>query len=152
MKYGLIGEKLGHSFSKIIHEKLGYEYSLCEIDPSELDSFMKEKDFLGINVTIPYKEAVIPYLDEIDESARSIGAVNTIVNRGGQLKITGEEKNTEDTCTVLDSLCKMLAKGTKLCLFSARNFLNAANAVAAPREVWEKRGDFAQRAFGGREI
>nr|MBE6544729.1 shikimate dehydrogenase [Oscillospiraceae bacterium] len=86
MKYGLIGEKLGHSFSKIIHESLSdYEYELCEIARGELDSFMKAKDFLGINVTIPYKEAVIPYLYHLEDSAREIGAVNTIVNRDGRL-------------------------------------------------------------------
>ncbi len=86
MKYGLIGGRLGHSFSKIIHEKIAdYEYELQEIAPEELDGFMRGGDFLGINVTIPYKEAVIPYLDEIDEVARQIGAVNTVVNRGGKL-------------------------------------------------------------------
>ena len=85
MKYGLIGEKLGHSFSKVIHERLGYDYELVEIAPDKLDAFMKEKNFLGINVTIPYKEKIIPYLDEIDENAKEIGAVNTIVNRDGRL-------------------------------------------------------------------
>jgi len=85
MKYGLIGEKLGHSFSKEIHERLGYDYELVEIAPNDLDAFIKQKDFLGINVTIPYKEKVIPYLDEIDDSAKEIGAVNTIVNRDGKL-------------------------------------------------------------------
>ena len=85
MKYGLIGEKLGHSFSKIIHERLGYDYELVEISRDNLDAFMKKKDFLGINVTIPYKEMVIPYLDEIDENAKKIGAINTIVNRNGKL-------------------------------------------------------------------
>ena len=86
MKYGLIGEKLGHSFSKIIHEAIAdYTYELKELAPSELDGFMKARDFLGINVTIPYKQAVIPYLDEIDDAAREIGAVNAIVNRGGKL-------------------------------------------------------------------
>ena len=85
MKYGLIGERLGHSFSKSIHEKLGYDYELREIARDGLESFMREGAFEGINVTIPYKEAVIPYLDEIDEAAREIGAVNTVVNRGGKL-------------------------------------------------------------------
>ena len=85
MKYGLIGERLGHSFSKDIHEQFGYEYELCEIAPEELATFMRKRDFLGINVTIPYKTAVIPYLDEIDGAARAIGAVNTVVNRGGRL-------------------------------------------------------------------
>ena len=85
MKYGLIGERLGHSFSKKIHESLGYEYELREIARDELDGFMRERDFLGINVTIPYKEAVIPYLDWIEDGAKEIGAVNTIVNRDGRL-------------------------------------------------------------------
>lgn len=86
MKYGLIGEKLGHSFSKTIHEKISdAEYKLRELSEKELESFMKEKAFEGINVTIPYKTKVIPYLDYIDEAARKIGAVNTIINREGKL-------------------------------------------------------------------
>ncbi len=85
MKYGLIGERLGHSFSKEIHERLGYEYELREVAPKDLDAFMLKRDFLGINVTMPYKTAVIPYLYWIDEAAKEIGAVNTIVNRDGKL-------------------------------------------------------------------
>lgn len=86
MKYGLIGEKLGHSFSKEIHEKIGrYEYELKEVAAGELEAFIKGRDFDGINVTIPYKEAVIPFLDEIDDAAETIGAVNTIVNKNGRL-------------------------------------------------------------------
>lgn len=86
MQYGLIGEKLGHSFSVDIHARLGdYDYRLCSLAPHELDGFMRARDFEGINVTIPYKQAVIPYLDEVDGSAAAIGAVNTIVNRGGRL-------------------------------------------------------------------
>ena len=86
MEYGLIGEHLSHSFSKNIHEKLApYTYELHELRPDELDSFMRSKEFKGINVTIPYKQAVIPYLDEISGQASSIGAVNTIVNRNGKL-------------------------------------------------------------------
>lgn len=86
MLYGLIGKKLGHSFSKPIHEKIAdYTYELKEISENDLDSFMKEKDFCGINVTIPYKSAVIPYLDYIDPIAEKIGAVNTVVNRDGKL-------------------------------------------------------------------
>lgn len=86
MKYGCIGERLGHSFSKEIHSHIGgYDYELCELSFDEVDTFMTKRDFLAINVTIPYKEAVIPYLSYIDESARLIGAVNTIVNRDGRL-------------------------------------------------------------------
>lgn len=86
MQYGCIGKRLGHSFSAVIHAKLGnYDYRLVELEENELDAFMKEKNFKGINVTIPYKQAVIPYLDRIDGSAKSIGAVNTIVNENGFL-------------------------------------------------------------------
>ncbi|MBE6780281.1 MAG: shikimate 5-dehydrogenase [Ruminococcaceae bacterium] len=86
MKYGLIGEKLGHSFSKVVHSKItDYDYDLFEIARPDLDAFMQKRDFCGINVTIPYKEAVIPYLDEISAEAKSIGAVNTIVNKNGKL-------------------------------------------------------------------
>lgn len=84
--YGLIGEKLGHSFSKEIHERLAdYEYQLIPLARDEFPRFMTEKKFDGINVTIPYKEEVIPFLDELDDSAEKIGAVNTIVNRSGKL-------------------------------------------------------------------
>ena len=86
MEYGLIGEKLPHSFSKEIHEKLaGYDYQLKELTAAQLPAFLEKRDFKGINVTIPYKQAVIPYLDELDHKARAIGAVNTIVNRDGRL-------------------------------------------------------------------
>ena len=86
MKYGLIGERLGHSFSREIHEMLGgYEYELLEIPRDGLDAFMKKRDFTAINVTIPYKEEVIPYLDFVSDKAKAIGAVNTIVNREGKL-------------------------------------------------------------------
>ena len=86
MDYGLIGERLPHSFSKEIHEKLGYyQYSLKELKKEELRGFILQKNFKAINVTIPYKQDVIPLLDELDPDAQTIGAVNTIVNRGGVL-------------------------------------------------------------------
>ena len=87
MEYGLIGEHLGHSYSKLIQEKLldNYTYEIQEVSKEDLDSFMKKREFKAINVTIPYKQAVIPYLEEIDQAARKIGAVNTIVNRNGKL-------------------------------------------------------------------
>lgn len=86
MEYGLIGEKLSHSFSKEIHEKIeDYQYVIKEIAPDKLGEFMTAKNFKAINVTIPYKEAVIPYLDVTDDKARLIGAVNTVVNRDGRL-------------------------------------------------------------------
>lgn len=85
--YGLIGKKLGHSYSKDIHHKLGnLEYDLKELNENEFSIFMKEKSFKAINVTIPYKQDVIKYLDYIDDDAKAIGAVNTIVNDNGLLK------------------------------------------------------------------
>lgn len=86
MRYGLIGEKLGHSFSKIIHEQLcSYTYDLIPLARDEVDGFMTRREFSAINVTIPYKETVLPYLTFIDPAAKAIGAVNTVVNRGGLL-------------------------------------------------------------------
>lgn len=85
-RYGLIGEKLGHSYSKLIHEQLAdYTYDLIPLSKEEFHPFLQQHDFAAINVTIPYKQAVIPYLDEISESARAIGAVNCIVNKDGRL-------------------------------------------------------------------
>lgn len=86
MRYGLIGEKLGHSFSKIIHEQLAdYTYDLIPLSKEDVHSFMVNKEFAAINVTIPYKQTVMDYLDEINDAAKEIGAVNTIVNRDGKL-------------------------------------------------------------------
>lgn len=86
MQYGCIGEKLTHSFSREIHSRLfDYDYCLLEIPKDELEAFMLKKDFKAINVTIPYKQAVMPYLDYISDTAKSIGAVNTIVNKNGIL-------------------------------------------------------------------
>ena len=85
-RYGLIGEKLGHSYSKIIHEQLAdYTYELIPLSKEEFAPFMESHNFAAINVTIPYKQAVIPYLDEISDSAGTIGAVNCIVNKNGKL-------------------------------------------------------------------
>ncbi len=86
MEYGCIGEKLGHSFSKEIHNALAtYNYELKELKKTEVDAFMKSHDFKAINVTIPYKQTVIPYLDFISDEAKAIGAVNTVVNKNGKL-------------------------------------------------------------------
>lgn len=87
MDYGLIGEKLGHSLSKPIHESLAdYTYDIHPLTRDEFTTFMEEKPFRAINVTIPYKKDVIPYLDSMDDNAKAIGAVNTIVNQDGKLR------------------------------------------------------------------
>ena len=96
MEYGLIGEKLGHSYSVEVHRQIGdYDYVLREIPRSDLGAFMEGKGFKAINVTIPYKQDVIPYLDSIDEAAKAIGAVNTIVTglEAGQWKLAIDVNN-----------------------------------------------------------
>ena len=86
MKCGLLGRRLSHSYSPQIHRMLGgYSYELFEKEPEEIEDFLKNGDFTGINVTTPYKKAVIPYLDELTPIAEKLGAVNTIVRRDGKL-------------------------------------------------------------------
>ena len=86
MNCGLLGRTLGHSYSPRIHSFLGdYSYSLFEKEPEELERFLLQGAFSGLNVTMPYKKAVIPYLDELSDRAIRLGAVNTIVRRDGKL-------------------------------------------------------------------
>lgn len=89
--FGLLGRKLGHSFSPDIHRQIGeaagrtYDYVLFEKEPEELEAFIKGGEWEGLNVTVPYKEDVIPFLDKLSEEAAAIGAVNTIVRKDGRL-------------------------------------------------------------------
>ena len=89
--FGLLGRKLGHSFSPQIHRQIGeaagrtYDYVLFEKEPGELEAFIKGGEWEGLNVTVPYKEDVIPFLDELSGEAAAIGAVNTIVRKDGKL-------------------------------------------------------------------
>ena len=79
-KYGLLGKSLGHSFSPRIHALLGdYPYALYEIGEADLEAFLNETDLAGMNVTIPYKQKVIPYCAVMSEEAARIGSVNTLV-------------------------------------------------------------------------
>ena len=101
MEYGLIGEHLSHSFSKDIHEKFAsYRYDLCELLPDKVEEFLRQRQFRGINVTIPYKEKVMAYLDWISSEAKEIGAVNTVVNRDGHL--FGYNTDFFGLCALLD--------------------------------------------------
>ena len=128
MEYGLIGEHLPHSFSKDIHEQLApYTYELCELKAEELGEFLKKREFKGINVTIPYKQAVIPYLDEIDEKAKAIGAVNTIVNRGGRL--CGYNTDYDGMAGLIRRLGIDLA-GKEVLIFGTGGTSRTATAVA----------------------
>ena len=82
LKCGLLGEKLGHSYSPAIHAMLAdYEYKLYERSPEEVEAFVRNGDWDGLNVTIPYKKTVIPFCDELSDTARRIGSVNTLVRR-----------------------------------------------------------------------
>lgn len=86
MIYGLIGEKLGHSYSKLIHEMLGrYKYDLLSMNEAQLEAFITARNFRGLNITIPYKKAVIPFCDHITELAHEIGSVNTLYFKDGDL-------------------------------------------------------------------
>lgn len=87
MRCGLLGQKLGHSYSPQIHKSLGnYSYRLFEKEPEDLEAFLHSDTFDGINVTIPYKKSVIAYCDQLSETAKKLGAVNTVVrNKDGLL-------------------------------------------------------------------
>lgn len=79
-KYGLIGEKLSHSLSPMIHSMLGNnEYTLIEVEKNKIERFFKDRDFCAVNVTVPYKKVAYAACDLLSETARTLGNVNTIV-------------------------------------------------------------------------
>ena len=81
-QFGLLGKKLGHSYSPAIHTQLGSApYGIFEKTEEELPDFLQNGDFLGLNVTIPYKKTVVPYCAELSDTARALGSVNTLVRR-----------------------------------------------------------------------
>ena len=89
-KFGLLGRKLGHSFSPEIHRQLAaytepYNYGIFEVEPENLEDFVRHGDWAGLNVTIPYKQDVMAFCDEIAPEAARIGAVNTLVRRNGKI-------------------------------------------------------------------
>lgn len=84
-KYYLLGEKLSHSYSAVIHSFFGLDYSLRELPPGKLSEFVKSRKFGGLNVTMPYKKSIVPLLDEVDGIAEKTGAVNTVLNKNGKL-------------------------------------------------------------------
>ena len=83
--FGLLGHPLTHSRSKEIHSSFGLSYALFDLAPEEVDAFLKEKKFDGINVTIPYKKTAMPYCDELSDGAKAVGCVNTVVRIGDRL-------------------------------------------------------------------
>ena len=128
MRYGLLGEKLGHSFSKEIHNMLGdYSYDLIEVAKEDFDSFVADGDFSGLNVTIPYKETIIPKLTHIDDAARAIGAVNTVVKKADGLY----GYNTDFYGMVkLINHAKVGIKGRKIAILGTGGTSKTARAVA----------------------
>ncbi|MBO5050764.1 MAG: shikimate dehydrogenase [Clostridia bacterium] len=135
MKYGLIGERLGHSYSPEIHARLAdYTYELCELPPEAVGPFMQEKEFSCINVTIPYKTTVMPYLDEIDEAAAAIGAVNTVKRVGDRLY--GYNTDFAGLSDLIDRVGVPLAGRTVLILGSGGT-AKTANAVCRARGAAE---------------
>lgn len=103
MTTGLLGAKLGHSFSPRIHAELGNaDYELFEVQEAELAAFLSRPDLQALNVTIPYKEKVIPFLNTLTPQARAIGAVNTLVRQkdGSWL---GDNTDYDGVCTLLDA-------------------------------------------------
>lgn len=129
MEYGCIGEKLSHSFSKIIHNEIcDYDYELYEIKKDELKTLLTERKFKAINVTIPYKQDVIPYLDSIDEFALKIGAVNTIVNKNG--KLLGYNTDFSGMCCLIEN-SKIDLKNKKVLILGSGGTSKTAFAVAS---------------------
>ena len=126
---GLIGRKLGHSYSPQIHQTLAdYAYRLWELEPEALADFLRRREFGGINVTIPYKQQVIPYLDELSDTARRIGAVNAIVNRGGRL--CGYNTDFAGMAALIRHLGLEL-QGKKVMILGTGGTSRTAQAVAA---------------------
>ncbi|MCL2126514.1 MAG: AAA family ATPase [Oscillospiraceae bacterium] len=102
-QYGLVGEKLSHSFSPMMHSYLGdYEYRLIEVAQPDLDTFMSDKPFDGINVTIPYKQAVIPYCATLSDEARDIGSVNTVI-KDAEGALHGHNTDYIGFCAMLEA-------------------------------------------------
>lgn len=129
MRYGLIGNPLGHSHSPFLHERMGGEgYALLELPESALAGFFAAKAFDGVNVTIPYKRAVIPLLDEVDATARECGAVNTVINRGGRL--IGYNTDLYGMRFALDAAGISLA-GKRVVILGSGGTSHTARALAA---------------------
>lgn len=128
MNYGLIGEHLSHSFSKEIHEMCAdYTYELCELPPEAVADFMQNPTFTAINVTIPYKQTVMPYLFEIHDHARKIGAVNTVVNCAG--KLYGYNTDFYGLSALIRRVCGSL-QGKKILILGSGGTSHTARAVA----------------------
>ncbi len=129
-RFGLIGRKLGHSFSPLIHGKLGnYSYDLIELEPEELTAFLQGDSFTGLNVTIPYKKDAMLACDKLSTAAQRIGCVNTIVRcKDGGLY----GHNTDyDGLKWLILSAGLQVKGKKVLILGSGGASLTARAVAA---------------------
>jgi len=132
IEYGLLGAKLGHSYSKPIHNLLaGYQYELYAVTPEELKTLMLSRAFRGLNVTIPYKQDVIPYLDEISEDARRVGSVNTLV-MGADGKLRGYNTDLPGFLSMADHAGISLT-GKKVVILGSGGTSLTAQAAARKR-------------------
>lgn len=156
-RYGLLGRTLGHSRSPMIHKLLAdYDYQLFETEPEKLDAFFLKKDFAGINVTIPYKQQVIPYLSELSPVAERIGAVNTVVKRadgslfGENTDYYGFVKMLERAGAVIEGKkCVVLGSGgaSRMAVTALKDLGGASvtvisrNGVHNYENIYEEQGD-----------
>lgn len=132
MQCGLLGRKLGHSYSPQIHARLAdYRYDLFEKEPEELEGFLKSGSFTGLNVTIPYKKDVIPFLDELSPQARRLGAVNTIVRRADG-SLIGHNTDYFGFCSMVKK-SGLAVSGKKVLVLGSGGASNTA--VAALQEL-----------------
>ena len=132
-KYGCIGKKLTHSFSREVHARLAdYPYELIELAEEEIKPFFEQKEFAAINVTIPYKQTVIPFLDDVSPVAQRIGAVNTIVNRQGRLY--GYNTDYYGMKALIEK-AGIEIKGRKVLVLGTGGTSRTANVVAADMEA-----------------
>ena len=127
MKYCLIGEKLGHSYSKVIHEKFNINYDLVEIEKDKLSDFFKDCKYAGFNVTIPYKKDVILYMSYLSPVAKLAGAVNTVVNKDG--KFYGYNTDV-DGMNYMIKRAGVTLKGKNVMILGSGGTSNTANTLA----------------------
>ena len=142
MRFGLLGEKLGHSYSPELHAFFGdYDYELFEVAPGDLGDFLRERDFQGLNVTIPYKTTVHDICEHLTEAAEAIGSVNTVVKQpdgtllGDNTDAAGFEGMVwKSRVRVLGRKCLVLGSGgASLAVRYVLNKLGAGQVVVISR-------------------
>ena len=159
-KFGLIGEKLGHSYSPLIHSKFGeYQFDLLETDESGLERLLRSEEYGGFNITIPYKKKVMAYCDTLSDTASAIGSVNTVVREAdGRLK--GYNTDYEGFCYLLKTAeidvkglkCLVLGSGgASLTVQAALSDLGASQIVVISRSG-ENNYENISRHFDGEVI